>query len=419
MAEALEKELLREETGLVLIASENYASEAVLEAQGGVMTNKYAEGYPGQRYYGGCQYVDVVERLAMERAKALFGAEHVNVQPVTGSAANMAVYLATLRPGDRILGMKLSHGGHLTHGSQASFSGKWYHAVFYGVSRDTGQLDYDELRKVARATLPRMIVAGASSYSRTLDFEAFSSIAKEVGAYLMVDMAHIAGLVAAGVHPSPVPYADFVTATTHKTLRGPRGGLILCKRRYAKAIDAAVFPGIQGGPLMHVIAAKAVAFQEALKDEFRHYQLQVVKNAKTLARELQSLGYRIVSGGTDNHLFLMDLTELPITGLDAERALEAAGIIVNKNMIPFDPRSVQVTSGIRLGTPAVTTRGMKETQMVQIARWIDQVLKAPHDRSLLERVRREVNGLCEDFPVYARGRRGVYRSEIPTRGRIS
>lgn len=400
VARAIEGELRRQEERIVLIASENYASEAVLEAQGGVMTNKYAEGYPGRRYYGGCQYVDEVERLAIERAKTLFGAEHANVQPVTGSAANMAVYLATLKPGDRILGMRLAHGGHLTHGAQASFSGKLYHAVSYGVRRDTQMLDYDDIRKIALATKPKMIVAGASSYSRVLDFEAFSQIAREVNAYLMVDMAHIAGLVACGLHPNPVPYADFVTATTHKTLRGPRGGLILCKAKYAQAIDAAVFPGLQGGPLMHVIAAKAVAFKEAMSEEFIEYQKQVVKNARRMAAELQRLGYEIVSGGTDNHLFCVDLRNRGLTGAQAEEALDRAGITVNKNAIPFDPLSVQVTSGIRIGTPAVTTRGMKEEEMCVIARWIHQVLTSPGDEGILTKVTMEVRDLCRRFPVY-------------------
>jgi glycine hydroxymethyltransferase len=400
VAGALEDERRRQESRLVLIASENYASEAVLEAQGGVMTNKYAEGYPGRRYYGGCQHVDVVERLAIERALAVFGADHANVQPVTGSAANMAVYLATLKPGDRILGMRLAHGGHLTHGAPASFSGRLYHAVSYGVRKDTKVLDYDEIRRTAKATRPRMIVAGASSYSRVLDFQAFGEIAREVGAYLLVDMAHIAGLVAAQVHPSPVPHADFVTATTHKTLRGPRGGLILCKAQYAQAVDAAVFPGIQGGPLMHVIAAKAVAFREAMQDDFRKYQRHIVRNARCLADELAARGYEIVSGGTDNHLFLLDLSRLPITGADAETALDRAGITVNKNAVPFDTRGIQVTSGIRIGTPAVTTRGMGEAEMRRIAHWIHRVLEAPGDAATLEAVHAEVRSLCAGFPVY-------------------
>ena len=400
VSQALESERIREEERLVMIASENYTSEAVLEAQGGIMTNKYAEGYPGKRYYGGCRHVDEVERLAIDRAKELFGAEHANVQPTTGSAANMAVYMATLKPGDRILGMRLAHGGHLTHGSPASFSGKLYHSVNYGVQRETGVLDYDEIRKIALETRPRMIVAGASAYSRTLDFKAFGEIAKEVGAFMMVDMAHIAGLIAGGVHPSPVPYSDFVTATTHKTLRGPRGGLILCKAKYAQAVDAAVFPGIQGGPLMHVIAAKAVAFKEAMQDDFKDYQRQIVRNSQCLADELSNYGYEIVSGGTDNHLFLVDLTNHPLTGLDAEQALDKAGITTNKNAVPFDKESIKVTSGVRLGTPAITTRGMCEPQMKQIARWIHDVLENPNDDALLERVEAEVRELCTQYPVY-------------------
>ena len=400
VSQALESERIREEERLVMIASENYTSEAVLEAQGGIMTNKYAEGYPGKRYYGGCRHVDEVERLAIDRAKKLFGAEHANVQPTTGSAANMAVYMATLKPGDRILGMRLAHGGHLTHGSPASFSGKLYHSVNYGVQKETGVLDYDEIRKIALETRPRMIVAGASAYSRTLDFKAFGEIAKEVGAFMMVDMAHIAGLIAAGVHPSPVPHSDFVTATTHKTLRGPRGGLILCKAKYAQAVDAAVFPGIQGGPLMHVIAAKAVAFKEAMRDDFKDYQQQVVRNAQCLADELSNYGYEIVSGGTDNHLFLVDLTNHPLTGLDAEQALDKAGITTNKNAVPFDKESIKVTSGVRLGTPAITTRGMCEPQMKQIARWIHEVLENPNNDALLERIESEVRELCTRYPVY-------------------
>ncbi|MEJ5375261.1 MAG: serine hydroxymethyltransferase [bacterium] len=411
IAKALRDELERQESRLVLIASENYASEAVLEAQGGIMTNKYAEGYPGRRYYGGCQHVDRVERLAVQRAMELFGAEHANVQPVTGSAANMAVYLATLKPGDRILGMRLAHGGHLTHGAQASFSGKLYHAVSYGVRRDDQMLDYAEIRQIALATRPKMIVAGASSYSRIIDFEAFADIAAEVGAYLMVDMAHIAGLVACGLHPSPVPHADFVTATTHKTLRGPRGGLILCKSRYAQAIDSAVFPGIQGGPLMHVIAAKAVAFQEALQEDFKNYQQQVVSNSQCLAQSLMEMGYSIVSGGTDNHLFCLDLTGHNITGLEAEQALDRAGITVNKNAIPFDPLSVQVTSGIRIGTPAVTTRGMGLTQMRLIASLIHRVLQSPGDEQAIMEVRTEVEELCRRFPVYP-ALRGEFATDL-------
>ena len=397
---AIVDETRREEDKIVLIASENYASEAVLEAQGCVMTNKYAEGYPGRRYYGGCEYVDVVENLAIERAKKIFGAEHVNVQPISGSAANMGVYFAMLKPGDTILGMNLAHGGHLTHGASVSFSGKIFKAVFYGVSKDTGLIDYDEVERIAKEHSPKMTVAGASAYSRILDFERFREIADEIGAYLMVDMAHIAGLVAAGVHPSPVPYADFVTTTTHKTLRGPRGGMILCREEYAKEIDKIIFPGIQGGPLMHVIAAKAVAFKEALTPEFRKYQEQVAKNAKALANGMIGKGYRIVSGGTDNHLMLVDLTSKGITGKEAEESLDKAGITVNKNGIPFDHRPPQVTSGIRLGTAIVSTRGMKEPEMHEIANLIDRVLSNPTDYMNLFSVKPDVKALCERFPFY-------------------
>ena len=397
---AIVDETRREEDKIVLIASENYASEAVLEAQGCVMTNKYAEGYPGRRYYGGCEYVDVVENLAIERAKKIFGAEHVNVQPISGSAANMGVYFAMLKPGDTILGMNLAHGGHLTHGASVSFSGKIFKAVFYGVSKDTGLIDYDEVERIAKEHSPKMIVAGASAYSRVLDFERFREIADEIGAYLMVDMAHIAGLVAAGVHPSPVPYADFVTTTTHKTLRGPRGGMILCREEYAKEIDKIIFPGIQGGPLMHVIAAKAVAFKEALTPEFKKYQEQVAKNAKALAHGMIDKGYRIVSGGTDNHLMLVDLTSKGITGKEGEEALDKAGITVNKNGIPFDHRPPQVTSGIRLGTAIVSTRGMKEPEMHEVATLIDRVLSNPTDEMNLFSVKPDVKALCERFPFY-------------------
>lgn len=398
---AIVDETRREEDKIVLIASENYASEAVMEAQGCVMTNKYAEGYPGRRYYGGCEYVDVVENLAIERAKKIFGAEHVNVQPISGSAANMGVYFAMLKPGDTILGMNLAHGGHLTHGASVSFSGKIFKAVFYGVSKDTGLIDYDEVERIAKEHSPKMIVAGASAYSRILDFERFREIADEIGAYLMVDMAHIAGLVAAGVHPSPVPYADFVTTTTHKTLRGPRGGMILCREEFAKEIDKIIFPGIQGGPLMHVIAAKAVAFKEALTPEFRKYQEQVAKNAKALAQGMIDRGYRIVSGGTDNHLMLVDLTSKGITGKEAEEALDKAGITVNKNGIPFDHRPPQVTSGIRLGTAIVSTRGMKEPEMHEIANLIDRVLSNPTDDMNLFSVKPDVKALCERYPFYS------------------
>ncbi len=398
---AIVDETRREEDKIVLIASENYASEAVMEAQGCVMTNKYAEGYPGRRYYGGCEYVDVVENLAIERAKKIFGAEHVNVQPISGSAANMGVYFAMLKPGDTILGMNLAHGGHLTHGASVSFSGKIFKAVFYGVSKDTGLIDYDEVERIAKEHSPKMIIAGASAYSRILDFERFREIADEIGAYLMVDMAHIAGLVAAGVHPSPVPYADFVTTTTHKTLRGPRGGMILCREEFAKEIDKIIFPGIQGGPLMHVIAAKAVAFKEALTPEFRKYQEQVAKNARALAQGMLDRGFRIVSGGTDNHLMLVDLTSKGITGKEAEEALDKAGITVNKNGIPFDHRPPQVTSGIRLGTAIVSTRGMKEAEMHEIANLIDRVLSNPTDDMNLFSVKPDVKALCERYPFYS------------------
>jgi len=400
IAEAIEKETLREERKIVLIASENYTSEAVLEAQGGVLTNKYAEGYPDRRYYGGCEYVDIVERLAIERAKKLFGAEHANVQPLSGTAANMGVYFAVLEPGDTIMGMDLAHGGHLSHGSAASFSGKFYRVISYGVSIETEMLDYDEIRALALRHRPKLIIAGASSYSRIIDFARFREIADEVGAYLMADMAHIAGLVAAGVHPSPVPHSHFVTSTTHKTLRGPRGGFILCKREFQEVIDQTIFPGIQGGPLMHVIAAKGVCFKEAMSEEFRKYQRQVVKNARKLASELQKRGFRIVSGGTDNHLFLVDLSDKGITGKEAEEALERAGITVNKNVIPFDKRSPAVASGIRLGTPVVTTRGMKEGEMEVIASLIAEVLESYPDPRTEERVARQVEELCLEFPVY-------------------
>lgn len=398
---AIVDETKREEDKIVLIASENYASEAVMEAQGCVMTNKYAEGYPGKRYYGGCEYVDVVETLAIERAKAIFGAEHVNVQPISGSAANMGVYFAVLKPGDTILGMNLAHGGHLTHGASVSFSGKIFKSVFYGVSKETGLIDYDEVERIAKEHSPKMIVAGASAYSRILDFERFREIADEIGAYLMVDMAHIAGLVAAGVHPSPVPYADFVTTTTHKTLRGPRGGMILCREEYAKEIDKMIFPGIQGGPLMHVIAAKAVAFKEALTPEFKTCMEQVAKNARALAQGMVEKGYKIVSGGTDNHLMLVDLTNKGTTGKEAEEALDKAGITVNKNGIPFDHRPPQVTSGIRLGTAIVSTRGMKEPEMHEIANLIDRVLSNPGDEMNLFSVKPDVKALCERFPFYS------------------
>ncbi|MBC7340155.1 MAG: serine hydroxymethyltransferase [Firmicutes bacterium] len=397
VAEALAGELRRQEEGLELIASENYAPPEVMWAQGSVLTNKYAEGLPRARYYGGCEYVDVVEDLARERAKQLFGAEHANVQPHAGAQANTAVYFAVLQPGDVVMGMDLAHGGHLTHGHPLNISGKYYRFVPYGVRRDTETIDYERVAELAREHRPRLIVAGASAYPRFIDFERIAGIAAEVGAMVMVDMAHIAGLVAAGVHPSPVPHADFVTTTTHKTLRGPRGGLILCRARYAADIDRAVFPGTQGGPLMHVIAAKAVALRLAMGEGFRRYQEQVVRNARVLAEELVREGFRLVSGGTDNHLMLVDVGERGLTGKKAEEMLGEAGITVNKNTIPFDTRGAKVASGIRVGTPAVTTRGMKEDEMRLIARLIGDVLlrRVPADR-----VRAQVKELCASFPIY-------------------
>lgn len=392
--EAIQKEKHRQNEKIELIASENFTSRAVMEAMGSVMTNKYAEGYPSKRYYGGCENVDIVENLAIERAKKIFGAEHVNVQPHSGAQANMSVYFAMLEPGDTILGMNLAHGGHLTHGSPVNFSGKLYNIVPYGVGKD-GYIDYDELERVALECKPKMIVAGASAYPRIIDFAKFRNVADKVGALLMVDMAHIAGLVAAGIHPSPVPYADFVTTTTHKTLRGPRGGMILCKEEYAKLIDKAVFPGVQGGPLMHIIAGKAVSFKEALTDEFKEYQNQIIKNAKVLAKELISLGYNLVSGGTDNHLILIDLSNKNITGKDAEKLLDDANITVNKNAIPYDTRKPNITSGIRIGTPAMTTRGMKEEDMKKIAVLIDLALKGEKEKAL-----DGVKSLCEKYPIY-------------------
>lgn len=385
---------------LEMIASENLASRAVMEAEGSPLMNKYAEGYPGLRYYGGCQYVDRVEDLARERLKMLFGAEYANVQPHSGTQANMAVYFAVLKPGETILSMNLAHGGHLSHGAPVNFSGQLYRIVHYGVSRETETIDYEEVRRLALEHRPRMIVAGASAYPRVIDFEAFARIAEEVGAYLMVDMAHIAGLVAAGIHPSPVPYADFVTSTTHKTMRGPRGGFILARERYAKVLDKTVFPGIQGGPHMNIIAAKAVCFREALKPEFKSYQQQVVANARRLAEVLSAEGFRLVSGGTDNHLLLVDLTPQGITGAEAEEALAQAGITVNKNAIPFDPKPPRVTSGIRIGTPAVTTRGMREPEMEKIGEWMAAVLKNPKDEGLIRDIREKVRRLCAEFPVY-------------------
>ncbi len=400
IASAIRSELERQEYKIELIASENLVSEAVLEAQGSVLTNKYAEGYPGRRYYGGCEYVDVVERLAIERAKRLFNAEHVNVQPHSGTQANMAVYFSVLKPGDRILSMNLTHGGHLSHGSPVNFSGKLYEVYFYGVSKDTHLIDYDEVARIARRYRPKLIVAGFSAYPRTLDYRRFREICDEVGALLMVDIAHIAGLVAAGVSPNPVPYADFVTTTTHKTLRGPRGGMVMCKKEYAKELDSKVFPGIQGGPLMHVIAAKAVAFKEALSEEFKEYQKQIVKNAKHLAGELIKRGFNLISGGTDNHLILVDLTNMDITGKEAEEVLGRAGITVNKNTIPFETKSPFITSGIRIGTPAVTTRGMKEKEMEILADFITEALEHRDDEKRLNKIKERVKELCTRFPIY-------------------
>lgn len=399
--DAILKEIERQEYHLELIASENATSRAVLEAMGSVLTNKYAEGYPGKRYYGGCAFVDIAETLAIERAKKLFGAEHANVQPHSGAQANMSVYLAVLKPGDTILGMNLAHGGHLTHGSKVNSSGKLYNVVYYGVNKDTELIDYDEVEKLAIEHKPKIIVCGASSYSRQIDFKKFSEIANKVGAYLMADIAHYAGLVAAGIYGSPVGIADFVTTTTHKTLRGPRGGLILTQEKYAKDIDKAVFPGIQGGPLMHVIAAKAVAFKEAMTEEFRVYQKQIVKNAKTLSNELMNRGYRIVSGGTDSHMFSIDLRNKGITGGEVETVLDKVGITVNKNAIPFDPNPPMNPSGIRIGTPTVTTRGMKEEEMKLIAEYIDEAIKNKDDDKILNEIREKVIGLCKRFPLYA------------------
>jgi glycine hydroxymethyltransferase len=397
---AIEKETQRLERNLELIASENVVSEAVLEAQGCVMTNKYAEGYPGKRYYGGCEFVDVVESLAIARAKELFGADHANVQPHSGTQANMTVYLSVLKPGDSYLGMNLAHGGHLSMGSPVNFSGLLYRVIPYGVSEQSETLDYDEVERLAKEHRPRLIIAGASAYPRVIDYARFRKIADEIGAYLMVDMAHIAGLVAAGLHPSPVPYADFVTTTTHKTLRGPRGGMILCRAAHAKTIDSKVFPGMQGGPLMHVIAAKAVALKEALSPDFKLYQQQIVKNAQTLAQTLMAGGFRLTSGGTDNHLMLIDLRQSELTGKVAQETLDKARITVNKNAVPFDTRSPFVTSGIRIGTPAVTSRGMKEKEMETIGDLIARALSYVGDDAALRAVAEEVGALCKQFPVY-------------------
>ena len=408
---AIREEERRQLSKLELIASENFVSPAILAAQGSVLTHKYAEGYPGRRYYGGCEYVDIAENLAISRVKKLFGADYANVQPHSGSQANMAIYLAFLQPGDAILGMDLAHGGHLSHGASVNFSGQIYKPLYYGVKRDTGEIDFERIEVVLQEYRPKMLIAGASAYPRSLDFERFAKLAKQYGAYLMVDIAHIAGLVAAGLHPSPIPVADFVTSTTHKTLRGPRGGLILArnqeieikgkKQTYAERLDFYLFPGIQGGPLMHIIAAKAVAFLEALKPSFKRYQEQVLLNARTLATEFLRLGYQLVTGGTDNHLLLIDLTNTGLTGRDAEKSLDSAGITVNKNRIPFDQRSAKVTSGIRLGTPALTTRGMKESEMRQVAEFIHQVLSDPGDQDRLQRLQGQIKEFCRSFPLFA------------------
>ncbi|MDR4503875.1 MAG: serine hydroxymethyltransferase [Candidatus Scalindua sp.] len=397
--QAIQNETKRQQNFIELIASENYCSSAVLEAQGSVMTNKYAEGYPDKRWYAGCGNVDDVEKLAIERALDIFGAEHANVQPHSGSSANMAVFFAALSPGHKILAMDLSHGGHLTHGFEKNFSGQFYKKVTYGVRKDTGRIDYDEVRELAKKNSPDLIIAGASAYPRELDFAKFREIADEVGSLLLADIAHIAGLIVGGVHPDPVPYADFVTTSTHKTLRGPRAGLILCKAKYASKIDQLVFPGIQGGPLMHVIAAKAVAFKEAQTEAFKEYQRQILKNAKTLSNALKDKGYTIVSGGTDNHLFLVDLTSKNVTGIQAQKFLEKAGISLNRNMIPFDKGSAFRPGGIRIGTPSVTTRGMKEPEMTQIAEWIDLAINNPDDQNLAA-IKGKAAELCSAFPLY-------------------
>ncbi len=401
VADAIDKELTRQRTKLELIASENIVSKAVLEAQGSVLTNKYAEGYPGKRYYGGCEFVDVVEQLAIDRAKKLFGAAYANVQPHSGAQANMAVFFALLQPGDTVMGMNLTDGGHLTHGSPVNMSGKYFHIVPYGVRKEDERIDYDELERIAKDCQPKLIVAGASAYARVIDFERMAKIAHGVGAYLMVDIAHIAGLVAAGLHPSPVPYADVVTTTTHKTLRGPRGGMILCKdAEFGKQFNKAIFPGIQGGPLMHVIAAKAVALGEALQPSFKEYAKQVVKNAAVLADELMKDGFRIVTGGTDNHLMLVDLTSKHLTGKEAQNLLDEVNITVNKNTIPFEPLSPFVTSGIRLGSPALTTRGFQEADMKEVADIIALVLDHPEDAAKKDEAKRRVAALCKKYPLY-------------------
>ena len=398
--QAIKAETRRQAQNIELIASENFVSEAVLEAQGCIMTNKYAEGYPGNRYYGGCEFVDVAENLAIERCKKLFGADHVNVQPHSGTQANMAVYFATVQPGDTVLGMNLSHGGHLSHGSPANFSGKFYKIVAYGVDRETETIDYEEVKKLVREHKPKLIVVGASAYPRIIDFKKFREAADEVGAVIMADIAHIAGLVATGLHPTPIPVCEYVTSTTHKTLRGPRGGLIMCRQDYAKTLNSRVFPGSQGGPLMHIIAAKAAAFKEALTPEFKEYQRQIIKNAQAMADELKNQGFRLVSGGTDNHMMLVDLTSAGVTGKEAQEVLDRANITVNKNGIPFDTKGPQVTSGIRIGTPAVTTRGMKENEMRLIASCIADVIKNIHNETKIKAVSEKIKSICVKFPLY-------------------
>ncbi len=398
--QVLKSEIDRQTGQLEMIASENFASEAVMQAEGSVFMNKYAEGYPGKRYYGGCENMDVVEELAINRLNMLFGSEYANVQPHSGSQANMAVYFAVLSPGDTILSMDLAHGGHLSHGASVSFSGRLFNVVHYGVDRESETIDFDQVFELARTHRPKLIVAGASAYPRTIDFSTFKMVADEVGAYLMVDMAHIAGLVAAGIHPSPVPFADFITSTTHKTLRGPRGGFILSTEKFSRLLNSQIFPGIQGGPLMHVIAAKAVAFKEALEDEFKFYCQQVVANAATLARVLKQRGFRLVSGGTDNHLILVDLSDKGLTGSEAEDILERAGITVNKNAIPFDEKPPSVTSGIRIGTPAITTRGLKEKDVEEVANYISDLLLKPDDDNLVREIRKKIKAICEAHPLY-------------------
>jgi len=400
VAKALKNELKRQEEGLELIASENYATRAILEAQGCIMTNKYAEGYPGRRYYGGCEYYDIVENLARERAKKLFGADHANVQPHSGTQANMAVYFAVMQPGDTLMGMKLDHGGHLSHGSPVNFTGKLYNVVSYGVDEETETINYENVMELALKYKPKVIIAGASAYPRIIDFKKFREIADAVGAYLLCDIAHIAGLVAAKIHPSPLPHSQFVTATTQKTLRGPRGGFILCHTEFAKKIDSSVFPGVQGGPLMHEIAAKAVCFKVAMTKEWVEYQKQIVKNSKALAKTLLDNGFKLVSGGTDNHLMLVNLSDKDYTGKDAEEALEKANITLNKNTIPFEKRSPFITSGIRIGTPCVTSRGMKENEMIRIANMITRVLNNINDTNVIKSVKKEVLKLCKEFPLY-------------------